>query len=342
MKRTCPRGFTLIELLVVIAIIGVLVGLLLPAVQQAREAARRVHCVNNLKQLGLAILHYESSHGALPPTSIVVRRRDGSLWTSGWCSFARVLPYLEQGGRYAALNMEVPYGDLANITATGQLIDVFLCPSEPRREPYPHPTFGDIGGVNYGFSMGDWFVWAGPDGGPRTRSAFGVGLARTWAEFTDGASQTLFMSEVKNYQPYVRDCGSLANIKDPANVPPPNSDPRAIAPEYEGSACTFLLNAHSQWAEMAVHHIGMTTAFPPNRKTPGGPGFSFPDVDLVSQRERIGGPTFAAVTSRSHHPGGVNALRGDGGVKFVKSTIDGQVWRALGTVAGGEVIGPLD
>ena len=82
----------------------------------------------------------------------------------------------------------------------------------------------------------------------------------------------------------------------------------------------------------------MTTAWPPNKQTPGGPGNAYPDVDINSERERSGGPTFAAVTSRSYHPGGVNTLFGDGSVKFIKSTIDGMVWRGLGTVAGGEVI----
>ncbi|MFO0959460.1 MAG: DUF1559 domain-containing protein [Isosphaeraceae bacterium] len=332
------NGFTLIELLVVIAIIGVLIGLLLPAVQQAREAARRIQCTNNLKQLGLGVLNYESTMGGLPPASIITRLNGGALFTNSWCAFARILPYLEQSGRYAALNMDAPYGDLANITATGQVIDVFLCPSEIRRDPQPHATFGLIGGVNYGFTMGDWFVWLGPDNAPITRSAFGVNLSRKWADFQDGTSQTMLMAEVKNYQPYIRDCGGLAQINNPSNIPPPTADPAAIAPEYASSGCAFFLNGHSQWAEMAVHHIGMTTAWPPNKKTPGGPGMAYADVDLTSQRERIGGPTFAAITSRSYHPGGVNVLFGDGSVKFVKNSVQDTVWRALGTVAGGEVL----
>ena len=175
----------------------------------------------------------------------------------------------------------------------------------------------------------------GVHGGPRTRSAFGVNLGRRWADFTDGTSQTLLMFEVKNYQPYIRDCGSLKNINDPNVIPPPDADPQTVAPEYLSGGCTFLHNAHSQWAEVTVHHIGFTTAWPPNKKTPGGPGNAYPDVDLNSERERIGGPTFAAVTSRSYHAGGVHSMMGDGSVRFVSSSINGYVWRALGTVAGG-------
>jgi hypothetical protein len=163
-------------------------------------------------------------------------------------------------------------------------------------------------------------------------------MGRRWAEFTDGTGQTLLMSEVKNYTPYIRDCGSLKNIQDPNNIPPPTADPLTVAPEYGSVGCTFLLNAHSQWAEITVHHIGFTTAWPPNQRTPGGPGMAYPDVDLNSQRERIGGPTFAAVTSRSYHAGGVQSLMGDGSVRFVSSSIDGFIWRSLGTVAGGEAV----
>jgi hypothetical protein len=88
---------------------------------------------------------------------------------------------------------------------------------------------------------------------------------------------------------------------------------------------------------MSVHHNGFTTAWTPNRATPGGPALTRPDVNVISVRERSGGPTFAAITSRSFHPGGVMSLLADGSVRFVPQTIDGAVWRALGTVAGGEV-----
>ena len=332
-------GFTLIELLVVIAIIAVLIGLLLPAVQAAREAARRMQCTSNLKQMGLAIHQYEGTNGGFPPSSIVVATATGVLWTSNFGPHARLLPFLEQSSSYAAINFNSGYGDPANLTATAQVIATYTCPSEVRLDPINDPSFGVTGRTNYGFCLGDWFVWAGPGGSAVTRSAFGPNLSRRWANLVDGTSQTIFLSEVKNYQPCVWDCGSLAKVNTPDGIPGPDADPLAVAPEYAAGGCKFFLNGHTQWPEMAVHHVGMTTAWPPNRRTPGGPSPGYPDVDLNSMRERFGGPTYAAITSRSYHPGGVNTLFGDGSVRFTKSTINGLVWRALGTVAGGEVVG---
>lgn len=340
MKRKSEgSGFTLVEVLVVITIIGILIALLLPAVQAAREAARRLSCSNNLRQLGLAVHQYHDRLSVLPPGALVDQRSDGSLWTGYLGPHARVLPFLEQNTVYEAMNPNTAYGDTANKMAVGRVIAGFLCPSEVRREPLAHSTFGNIGGVSYGFSMGDWYVWNGA-GNPNVpcRSAFGVNFSRRWAEFTDGLSNTLLMSEVKNYQVTIRDCGPLSLINNPNSIPPPDAVPLAVCPEYQGSGCTVFRNAHTQWAEMSVHHNGFTTAWPPNKKTPGGADLVEPDVDIISQRERRGGPTFAAITSRSYHPGGVQSLLADGSARFMPQTIDGFLWRALGTVGGGEVI----
>lgn len=337
-------AFSLVELLVVIAIIAVLIALLLPAVQQAREAARRTRCKNQLKQLGLALHNYESTSSSLPPASVIVKLPSGAIWTIDASPFARLLPYFEQGNVYNMMNVNAEYNDptLQNKAAVGRVIKLFLCPSDPKDAPMNHAKYGLIGGNNYAFSMGDWYVWSGingsPAGDPPTRSAFGVNLNRRWADFTDGMSNTLLMSEVKNYQPYIRDCGSLSLINTPYNIPAPDADPKTVAPEYSGAGCTVLDNAHTQWNEITVHHIGFTTAWPPNKKTPGGPGNLYPDIDLNSQRERIGGPTYAAITSRSYHVGGVHSLLADGSVRFISSNINAQLWRSLGTVAGAEVI----
>lgn len=331
------KGFTLIELLVVIAIIAMLISLLLPAVQMAREAARRTDCKNRLKQLGLAIHNYESTFTSLPPTALIRRLTDDTLQTGYIGPHARILPFIEQNNVYRGIDVESLYGDLRNRDAVARVIPIFLCPSEIRPEPFNHAEFGLIGGVNYAFSMGDWYVWLGQNNSPTTRSAFGVNLSRPWAHFTDGLSQTMLLSEVKNYTTVLRDC-TLSQINDPNNVPSPNADPLAVCPEYDGSGCTINHTGHTQWAEVQVPHVGFTTAWPPNKKSPGGPGLVFPDVDILSRRERIGGPTFAAITSRSYHPGGVNTAFADGSVKFIGENVSGQVWRALGTVAGGEVV----
>ena len=332
------RGFTLVELLVVITIIGILISLLLPAVQAAREAARQAWCSNNLKQIGLALHQYHESVTSLPPVALV-EQRDGALWTGYLGPHARILPYLEQGNAYSAMKLDVAYGDTCNKAAVGRVLDVFLCPSENNRSPVSHASFGNIGGVNYGVCMGDWYIWQGVGvSGPITRSAFGVNLSRPWGDFTDGLSNTLLVSEVKNYQVTIRDCSPFAQINDPNNIPSPDADPVTICPEYQGTGCTVFRKAHTQWAEMSSHHNGFTTAWPPNKKTPGGASLVEPDVDVMTQRERNGGPTFGAITSRSFHPGGVQALLGDGSARFVAQSINGSVWRALGTVAGGETI----
>ncbi len=333
------RGFTLVELLVSIAIIGIMIALLLPAVQSAREASRRLQCSNNLRQFGLAIHHYHDSAHVLPPLALVERLPDGTLWTGYLGPHARILPFLEQNTVYNNIDASAAYGDIDNKYAVGRVIAGYLCPSEVRPEPVAHSSFGNIGGINYAFCVGDWYIWHGIDSaGPPNRSAFDVNRCRRWAHFVDGMSHTLLASEVKNYQVTIRDCAVLSRINNPDVIPPPNADPLTVCPEYEGSGCGLFRKAHTQWAEMSAHHNGFTTAWPPNKKTPGGPGLSEPDVDVLSRRERLGGPTFGAITSRSYHPAGVQSLLGDGSVHFMSESIDGLVWRALGTLGGRESI----
>ena len=129
-------------------------------------------------------------------------------------------------------------------------------------------------------------------------------------------------------------------MNNPVNIPSPYDDPYVVAPEYDNGSCITQnqFEFHTEWSDGNVHAAGFTTAWPPNKSILGRSAYPGIDLDLNGRNEEDGGPTFAAINSRSYHPGGVNALLGDGSVKFVKSSIDGMIWRALGTVAGGELV----
>ena len=339
MSRRRAEGFTLIELLVVIAIIALLIALLLPAVQAAREAARRAQCVNNLKQLGLAISNYEAAAGALPMTLSLAGTGNLVTFVTGWSAQARILPFLEGGTLFNAANLGVFKEASSNSTVVMMTVSAFICPSEINSSPSTH-DYGVAGIVNYGFCGGDWFVWGGFNASGN-RQGFGPNRSRRLAEFTDGLSNTLFLSEVKSYQA-ASNCRfmPLPSVNDPTNVPSPLADPLTVAPEYDNGACVTQNQHefHTEWSDGHVHSGGFTTAWPPNKPVIGRITYPGMDLDLNGINEENGGPTFAAITARSYHPGGVNALFGDGSVKFTKSTINGLVWRDLGTVAGGEVV----
>ena len=330
------RGFTLIELLVVIAIIGVLIALLLPAVQAAREAARRIQCTNNLKQLGLGIHNYESTNGALPPPFVLTGSGSTIRWSNGWSVHGRILPYLEQNSIYNAMNFTLRYSTPDNATICAVSINGFLCPSETQQKPRVTAT-GQFGVNSYGWNRGDWYVWGG-FAGASNRSPFDVNASRRFADIPDGLSNTMLAAEVKTYQPNLGNCGTgLAQINAMNNIPPTTADPYSVAPEYN-SGCTLGLTGHTEWVDGAVHETGFTTAWTPNKKITRTGGNPSQDLNLISIRENRGGPTFAAVNSRSYHPGGVNVLLADGSVRFIKNGVDGNAWRAMGTVGGGEII----
>lgn len=336
------RAFTLIELLVVVAIIGVLVALLLPAVQQAREAARRSQCLNNLKQFGLALHNYVDVAGVYPPAITIGQNPDGSLLWHGWSGLTRVLPFLDQNQKFEGLNFELAYSAAANTTVTFLNFTTYLCPSDPRA----YDRAGTHHNTNYAFNRGDWFVWGG-FGNPTLQPAapFFVNSSFRAAQVTDGLSQTFFMAEVKTRFPYLRNCDGLVFAPINSTPQPATSDDPAsgsLATVYNGctgaTASFNLEGGHAEWEDGGVHHGGFTTAWTPNRRTSGQRGTDWRlDVDVTSIRERNGGPTFAAITARSYHAGGVHVLFGDGSVRFLSENIDGETYRSLGTPAGNEI-----
>jgi prepilin-type N-terminal cleavage/methylation domain-containing protein/prepilin-type processing-associated H-X9-DG protein len=327
------RGFTLIELLVVIAIIAVLIALLLPAVQAAREAARRLQCTNNLKQIGLAMHNYESISGAFPMCGVLAPGATNP-WV-GWSGQARILPLIEQGSMFNAINFTLPYTVPDNYTVASQAISSFICPSEVNNQPTPASTFFNTpkGITNYGLNMGDWFVYMA--GGILTRGAFAPNISRKFANFTDGTSNTMLASENKVRKACYICFGGLSQINNPPSVPDPTANPFAVAPEYGGS-CGAVAQSHTSWVDGDAQETGITTAWPPNKQILGVNGEG--DLDLTGTPFFGGGPTFAAITADSFHPGGVNTLLADGSVRFIKSTIAGQTWRALGSIMGGEIL----
>jgi prepilin-type N-terminal cleavage/methylation domain-containing protein/prepilin-type processing-associated H-X9-DG protein len=336
------RGFTLIELLVVIAIVAVLIGLLLPAVQAAREAARRIQCVSNLKQIGLAIHNYHDAIGTLPLGCAVVFDRGGNPIFNGWGVTARILPYLEGQSLFNACNFSLANETPQNDTAMRIGIATYLCPSDGRNQVIFIDDGQPRNNTNYAFNRGDWYVWGGAFAAP-PNSPFRANACVTLGAISDGTSNTLLAAEVKTHTPYLLNCsGLLYSPLSRAQRPGPNVDPVTI-PHY--TSCSGSLaelrpdSGHSEWEDGNTSQAGFTTAWPPNKVTPGSFSGTFvPDTDLIAIREENGGPTFAAVTARSYHPGGVNALLSDGSVRFVKSSIDGLAWRALGTISGGEVL----
>src|SRR5690349_22273163 len=152
-SRSPRRGFTLIELLVAIAIIAVLIALLLPAVQATREAARRLQCTNNLKQLGLRVHNYESAHAVLPPQQVLTFAGTSVTWKSSWGVSSRIAPFLEMGPLYNAINYANKTTHPSNVTAISATLEVLICPSEPN----PQPSTGTAGGTTaYGVSNYGW------------------------------------------------------------------------------------------------------------------------------------------------------------------------------------------
>lgn len=332
-RRTASKGFTLIELLVVIAIIGVLVALLLPAVQMAREAARRTHCSNNLRQIGLALHNFEGTHQVFPPSwSLTQPTSSGNV--DGWSIQSRLLPYLEQNNLASQIDFTQSYTLANNININGKpqrlsgaRISTYLCPSEIEDRPrfkgddrYHYP-------LNYGANCGDWFVF-NPSNFQGGRGAFFPVNQLPTGSYPDGMSNTLAFAEVKAWTPYFRNAGLTGNLLEPTSP----ADICSLGGDFKKNT------GHTEWVDGRVHQIGVTATFTPNTKVLCDmSGISY-DVDWTNMQEGKSSEvaTYAAVTSRSYHPTGVNVLLMDGSTHFVTDSISIHAWRALSSRNGAE------
>lgn len=320
------RAFTLIELLVVIAIISVLVALLLPAVQKAREAARRIQCNNNLKQIGLALHNYETTLGMFPAG----RTNFPHLWSS----LAQLLPYIEGNQQFNAINFSFPAIPIANptptnlipvnTTATATVIEAFLCPSDPATRW--NTTFGP---TNYVGNAGTGTINGGSfriDAGPQKPEGIFFDVQCVLPrDIIDGTSQTAAFSET------TRGDGQNTTGPRPNN---PRSQFALIgtsATDTTEPACAgatqWIGDRGSEWARGSFIMAAYNHYFPPNSPLP----------DCTNP-----GRAKAIATARSWHDGGVNLLMCDGHVKFITANVDMTVWRAISTRNGAETISNTD
>lgn len=342
-RRNDRSAFTLIELLVVIAIIGIMMSILFPAVQMVREAARRTACLNNVRQVVLALHNYEGARRHLPPS---YELDSGGLATGNgsWSIHGHLLPYCEQANAYRMVNLEEPWSSPYN-KATGVptlRVAMYLCPSEVNDVVRIDTSTGEpkVYPQNYGFNFGSWLVYD-PVDGERGDGAFYVNSKVKMGHIQDGTSHTLCVAEVKAFTSYIR------NTDDPGPIPP--TDPNAFvglgASDIKLGPILHKNTGHTEWCDGRVHHSGFTTVFTPNTVVPYEYNGDTYDIDVNSEKEgnSTDKVTYAAITARSYHAGGmVSTAMLDGSTRSLSDLIDLNLWRSLGTIAGREVTESLD
>jgi prepilin-type N-terminal cleavage/methylation domain-containing protein/prepilin-type processing-associated H-X9-DG protein len=361
LKRAPRAAFTLVELLVVIAIIGVLVSLLLPAVQAAREAARRTQCSNGLKQFGLALHNYADIFKRFPP------RRGGSVGSNDAARltgnfqrlspFVPLLPFIEQkpladaiasGGSYSGQAFP-PGGPAAWYPGTGPnyppwmtQVPLIICPSDK----VPMPTASQHGRNSFAFSLGDSLVNHNSNN-LLMRGIFGSQLCKGFNDLTDGSSNTIAMSERTwgNNLGIGPASGDDVRIATAVNVTSVSTNPGSCYAQAQGTSFVGVqIKARfgALWTDGQAERVGFTTVLPPN--APSCVNDDNPNADSNG----------GVLNPSSYHPGGVNALLADGSVRFINQNINcgntasppvtrGKspygVWGALGSTEGREAVG---
>lgn len=310
---TSRLGFTLVELLVVIAIIGVLVGLLLPAVQSAREAARRMQCSNHLKQIGLALHNYESAFKMFPP----------GRSEKGISTHAAILPFLEQASVFDLVNPSVDWDHAENQEATRTFIPGFNCPSAPSSA-----NGAGWNGTTYRANQGSGILWGLPPtdptnvnfGMPEPNGVFYYHKRLRFRDLLDGTSHTAAFSE-HGQGDFSNAISSVTDTFWPQTHPSTADEAFQQCEAIDPTDLTFqrVSDIGAPW----VHGYHSTTIYmhasPPNRRS-----CMFP-------------PGRISTTAKSFHVGGVMLAKCDGSVSFVTDSIQLELWRAMGTRAGHEV-----
>ena len=345
------RGFTLIELLVVIAIIAVLIALLLPAVQAAREAARRTQCVNNLKQIGLAMHNYHQVHESFPMGASLGYLDPGLVYAKNdWSAHAAMLPQLEQTVLFNASNFNFGVTEASssqylayqvNQTVINAQVKAFLCPSDPGAGgSYTNSNnyFASVGTTTNFGSAGSTTIVTLSD--HPTTGLFGYQLSYGLRHVIDGTSNTIAFSEstVGNASQVAKQKNiGIVSVAIPAtalvqdatiNYANTLAGLRTCDKAWASGTGAVDTQRGKNWAHGAMAFTMFNTVATPN---------SINDTWCYCANTSSGSLS-AFSEADSFHPGGVNALMGDGSVKFIKESINILTWWALGTKANGEVV----
>lgn len=326
MVRTGRCGFTLVELLVVIAIIALITALLLPAVQAAREAGRRASCGNNLRQIGLALQSHHDSYLVFPPGSVSREYRTvpSTPWTFyRWSGLCSLLPFIEHQTSLKALDLTIPlYNSALAVTPENRegvktIIPGFLCPSDHGNRVLP-----DFGPTNYALCAGT----GGRGGSPlKTDGAFFVNSSTSIKRITDGVSNTVLVSESTLGRADMNGRDSKIDYKFLLTVPLTEANCNQAAIWNYGYPRGF------GWASGEFRCALYNHKRPPNANIPDCVGVEM-GGDVSTRFTPYGWRT-----ARSLHPGGVNACFADGSTRFLSDDIDGNLWAAMATIAGGEI-----